>query len=247
MWLCFLLPVDLITLAIRSECFLFHVPFRSQLQEADVQFGTEAHTQNVSDFLFLAIHARNSYLIAFSAQYFISPTTISHTIYATRTIKAGEEITIAYVSPFRTWAARQRYLQMAYNFTCTCSRCQKGEAADEQLRKITDFQALLGDWSPVSPSATPCEIPSVKLAEQLIRIYNDLGLEGWLDYAYGNAALMYNSIGGVRGAEKHAKMAAESARLRYDPASGDEAAWKTFEKDVRGHWSWMARKGNTYH
>lgn len=148
------------------------------------------------------------------------------------------------MSPFRTYAARQKYLQKAYNFTCSCSRCQDGKTADEQLRKITDFQAILGDWTPVSPSAGPSNTPSIKLAEQLIRIYNDLGLEGWLDYAYGNAALMYNSIGGARGAKKYAKLAAESAKLRYDPAIGDVAAWTTFEADVRWHWSWMARKQN---
>ncbi|KAJ9608197.1 hypothetical protein H2200_007185 [Cladophialophora chaetospira] len=178
-----------------------------------------------------------------NAQYYLTPDTLSHTIHATRPIQPNEEITISYTTPFRSYAQRQEYLKTAYDFTCSCSRCQKGEEADEPLHEINRIQSILGDWIPRDPStSTESSAPSVRLAEQLIRLYQSLGLEGWLDYAYGNAALMYNSIGSIRGAKKYAHLAAESAKLRYGPESGDVAAWKTFEGDTQGHWSWMIRK-----
>ncbi|KAL8335699.1 hypothetical protein RB598_009740 [Gaeumannomyces tritici] len=50
------------------------------------------------------------------------------TIHATRPIKAGEELTIAYVM-FETTAVRQATLKAIYGFTCTCPVCSKPEPA----------------------------------------------------------------------------------------------------------------------
>jgi hypothetical protein len=101
---------------------------------------------------------------------------------------------------------------------------------------------VLGDWDDHSTAPASTSTPSIKQAENLIRQYLSLGLEGFLDYAYGHAALMYNSVGSVRGARKYAKLAAESARLKYGPESADVGVWRALEADVMGHWSWMVRR-----
>lgn len=79
----------------------------------------------------------------------------------------------------------------------------------------------------------------------LVKLYKEEGLDAFLDDAYGHAALMYNSVGSVRGAKKYAKLAAEASKLKYgfDGAGLDKAReWEGIARDPKGHGSWGRRK-----
>lgn len=76
----------------------------------------------------------------------------------------------------------------------------------------------------------------------LVRLYQDEGLEAFLDTAYGHAALTYNAVGSARGAKKYAKLAAEAAVLKYGPEAPGLEDWGKLVRDPMGHSSWRRRK-----
>lgn len=55
------------------------------------------------------------------------------TMRALRDLKAGEELTLAYVSPFRDLNERLVHLWRTWGFVCTCQRCQ-----NQQMEKIME-------------------------------------------------------------------------------------------------------------
>ncbi|KAG5926247.1 hypothetical protein E4U42_003487 [Claviceps africana] len=60
-----------------------------------------------------------------------------HTVHALRDIRAGEEITITYIPPFKNYQARQRELQERFKFTCSCGLC----SLPEEQREVNDRRA----------------------------------------------------------------------------------------------------------
>lgn len=163
---------------------------------------------------------------------------LTHIVRAARPIAQDEEITISYSTPYHPYNVRQEYLQEAFRFTCTCSRCQKGEATDQSLIEIHDLQQSLGNWAADSQA-------SVKQAERLVKVYLEEELDGFLDFAYGHAALTYNSMGSHRGTVKYAQLAAEAAALKYGPQSSDVKTWMDLMSDPMAHSSWRRRKDQT--
>lgn len=86
----------------------------------------------------------------------------------------------------------------------------------------------------------------MKKAEQLVQLYEAEGLQGFMDLAYGHAALTYNGVGSLRGAKKYAGLAAEATWLKYGfDANGKTKVeeWEAFASDPMGHATWRARKG----
>lgn len=172
-----------------------------------------------------------------SAQYYVEPGILTHFVHAVRPISKDEEITISYSTPYHPYTVRQEYLLNAFRFTCTCSRCMKGEATDQSLVEIHDLQQSLGNWAADSTA-------SVKQAERLVKVYLEEELDGFLDFAYGHAALTYNSVGSVRGTVKYAKLAAEAAALKYGPGSKDVRTWMELVEGPMEHSSWRRRRRN---
>jgi len=180
--------------------------------------------------------ARINHDCAPNAIFQINSSTLTHTVRATRPIGMDEEITIAYINPLEPFAKRQRYLSSSFGFKCTCSRCLRGKAADAALAEITALEESLSQW------ADPISGASIKQAERLIEIHQEEGLEGYLDPAHCLAALMYNSVGSLRGVEKYVKLCVEGIELRLGPWAEDLSAWREMMDDPRRHWSWMRRK-----
>ncbi len=173
---------------------------------------------------------------------------LTHYVYAVRPIKKDEELTISYAPPLRLHADRQQYFQSTFQFTCSCPRCSPEthshhphrtiEDSDKATQDIIALQWALGQW-------TSNTTASIKKAEMLVKLYKEEGLDAFLDDAYGHAALMYNSVGSVRGAKKYAKLAAEASKLKYgfDGAGLDKAReWEGIARDPKGHGSWGRRK-----
>jgi hypothetical protein len=129
---------------------------------------------------------------------------------------------------------RLQHLLDTFHFTCSCSRCLEGDSSDAVLSEINSLQQILGDWNPES-EATP------KKAKKLIQLYEEEGLEGFLDTAYGYAALTYNAVGDARGAKKYAGLAADAIALREGPGAPDFRTWKEMIENPEGHWSWRRR------
>lgn len=66
---------------------------------------------------------------------------------ATRTIKAGEEITIAYATLYNTASVRQEDLKRRYQFECKCETCSlepaKLKESDERRKRIASLNATV--------------------------------------------------------------------------------------------------------
>lgn len=173
---------------------------------------------------------------------------LTHYVHAVRPIEKDEEITISYAPPLRLHADRQQYFQSVFQFTCTCPRCSPSshnhqrtiEDSDKATQDIVNLQWELSQWTPDSTA-------SVKKAEMLVNLYKAEGLDGFLDLAYGHAALTYNGVGSVRGAKKYANLAVEATRLKYGfDATGMEKVkeWEDFASDPTSHSTWRRRKAS---
>ena len=169
-----------------------------------------------------------------SAQYYLDPTLLTHFVHITRPIKEGEEITISYTSPLESMDIRQQHLEHGFHFRCTCPRCTDHEKTDATLQQIQNMQKALNDWS-TSSTGSP------KLAEKLLEVYRQEGLEGFMDVPYGFAALAFNAIGDVEKAEEFARSAEELILLKDGEWVPNLQIWKDLSSDPKGHWSFKRR------
>jgi hypothetical protein len=72
-------------------------------------------------------------------------------------------------------------------------------------------------------------------------LHRDEGLEGFMDLAYGFAALAYSGEGDEDGARRYAEMAKQAVLMKDGVWSANLRIWEELLGDVRGHWSWMRR------
>lgn len=169
-----------------------------------------------------------------NAQYVIDWEMLSHTVHTTREIEEGEEITIAYTSPLEKAQLRREKMKEGFGFECSCARCTKSKESNAVLDEIMHLQHELSNWS-ASSRASP------ETAERLIHLYEQEGLQGFLDIPYGHAALAANAAGNIEAARSWARKA-KIAVLRKD---GKDASalqvWESLLADARGHWSFARR------
>lgn len=185
-----------------------------------------------------------------NAMYQVDSLLLTHTVHTTRELTVDEEITISYLDPFSPAASRKAYLQDAFGFECTCRRCADPVADDAKLAEIRRLEAILGDWDTQpreSESGQPQWYDYTDLAEELIALYEGMGLQGFMNTAYGHAALAYNSVGESGRATMYARRALEVARIRHGTKKGGSRAvgvWEEFLEDgAWKHWSWRRRMG----
>ncbi|KIW72320.1 hypothetical protein PV04_00523 [Phialophora macrospora] len=188
--------------------------------------------------------SRYNHACAPNAQYFLSANMFTHYVHAVRPIEKDEEITISYAPPLRLHADRQKYFQSIFQFTCTCPRCSPA-SHNKKHRTVADSDKATQDIVSLQRELSQGTPSSVKKAEKLVDLYKAEGLDGFLDSAYGYAALAYNSVGSTRGAMKYAKLAAEATRLKYgfDEGAGMDKVreWESIARDPMGHPSWRSR------
>ncbi|KAF2704636.1 SET domain-containing protein [Pleomassaria siparia CBS 279.74] len=177
--------------------------------------------------------SRLNHACAPNAQYHLNPKLLTHYVRATRPIALGEEITISYTSPLEPTEMRQQHLQSGFHFTCTCPRCTS-KGTDATLSKMFAMQASLNDWS-VTSDGTP------KLAEELLQLYRQEGLEGFMDVPYGFAALAYNAVGNSKKAVTYAEKAEEAILMKDGVWSPNLRIWEEVMGNAKGHWSYKRR------
>lgn len=99
---------------------------------------------------------------------------------------------------------------------------------------MSSLQTQLNDWSPDS-AASP------EMAEELLELYRDDGLEGFMDVAYGFAALAWNAAGDSEKAISYAKEAKEAILMKDGKWVPNLQLWDEIIKDTKGHWSYRRR------
>ncbi|KAB5528054.1 hypothetical protein GE09DRAFT_1009459, partial [Coniochaeta sp. 2T2.1] len=135
-------------------------------------------------------------------------------IYAhtTRDVADGEELTISYTNPLLYHKDRHEYLS-SFGFTCTCQRCLEHEESDAGLNRVSELVNRL------TASADRREI--VTMAQELMALLEEEGLDGYLDVPYGYAALAYSDLGDRDSARHYAQLAREKTMVRYGPGHPD--------------------------
>lgn len=79
------------------------------------------------------------------------------------------------------------------------------------------------------------------MAEELLQLHRDEGLEGFMDVAYGFAALAYSAVGDEAGAIKYAEKAKEAILMKDGAWSANLRIWEELLENVKSHWSWRRR------
>jgi hypothetical protein len=80
------------------------------------------------------------------------------------------------------------------------------------------------------------------MAEHLLSLYEDEGLQGFMDIPYGFAALAYSAVGDAVRARLHAEKARRAVLMKDGGWAPNMRIWEgMLEEGVEGHWSWMRR------
>ena len=169
-----------------------------------------------------------------NAQYVLDPQLLTHTVRVTRRVAEGEEITIAYTSPLEKVAERQAHLGGGFHFECACERCVDAGRSDGVLDRVNEMQAQLNDWSAGS-------LASPEMAEELVRVYVEEGLEGFLDVPFGFAALAFNAVGMADEARVWAAKARSAVLVKDGEGADALRIWDSLLSDAEGHWSYRRR------
>jgi len=167
--------------------------------------------------------------------------TLTHHVYALRTIYPGEELTISYINGAQPRAARQAHIHGAWGFRCECSACSRAERdsaeSDARVAQITALHTVLEDYGADS-NASP------EMAEELVQLYERERLEAPMAIAYGLAAVEYAGVGDEHGAMRNARLAIEAGLLFAGPEYVEASGMTEMLKDPKSHWSWMWRARN---
>ncbi|KAF2622128.1 SET domain-containing protein [Macroventuria anomochaeta] len=169
-----------------------------------------------------------------NSQYVLDPELLTHTVRVMRRIPKGEEITIAYTSPLEQAADRQARLVDGFHFECRCRRCVDGARSDAVLNRINELQGQLNDWSAASRAGP-------EMAEELVQMYVQEGLEGFLDVPFGFAALACNAVGTVEEARVWAAKARSAVLMKDGKGADALRIWNSLLSDAEGHWSFRRR------
>ncbi|KAF4811085.1 SET domain-containing protein 5 [Colletotrichum siamense] len=165
---------------------------------------------------------------------------LAHRLWAVRDIAAGEEITISYFDPIQTLRERQRYAKETLGFECACSHCQAApkfaELSDDRINEIHLLQGYLEtrEIAPAEPTA---------MANLLVNLYKQEGLDSYLCKAYAIAAREWNGVGYEYQARSWAYQSFK-AGLVAGSGTGMEEYMMDMESlldGARKHWSWRYR------
>ncbi|CZR64408.1 uncharacterized protein PAC_14306 [Phialocephala subalpina] len=197
-----------------------------------------------------------------------------HTVYASRDINKGEEITITYLSPLKNRKARQKALQESFGFACLCRLCslppEQSQESDRRLEEIHRLDGVIDRLGTEGILVSP--LRTLRYFDQQVRLYNEQGREdvGFAqafvnaaqlaiansDLARGRifaeraASVWKTTIGGdSKQAIKHGALAQDSSKYEL---YGISMKWKTkVDEAPRGlelggfeDWLWKREKPN---
>ncbi|TQN67566.1 SET domain-containing protein 5 [Colletotrichum shisoi] len=165
---------------------------------------------------------------------------LAHKLHAVRDIAAGEEITMSYFDTLQTRLERQQYTQDNLGFECACSQCKiaghLANLSDDRINEIRLLEEYLENRqiAPAEPTA---------MADLLVSLYEQEGLESVIGRAYAIAAREWNGVGHEYQARSWAYRSVKAALI-----SSPETRWDDDLEDMealldgaRKHWSWKYR------
>ncbi|TDZ32388.1 SET domain-containing protein 5 [Colletotrichum spinosum] len=165
---------------------------------------------------------------------------LAHKLYALRDIAVDEEITISYFDTIHTHQERQEYIRENLGFECACKYCRAGsdfiQLSDDRIREILLLESYLEsrEIAPAEPAA---------MAELLVSLYRQEGLDNYMSKAYALAAREWNGLGHEFQARSWAY---ESVKAGLTAGSGSGMEDYVEDMDAlldgaRRHWSWKYR------
>ncbi|KAF9877283.1 hypothetical protein CkaCkLH20_04983 [Colletotrichum karsti] len=178
-----------------------------------------------------------------NVDYWFDPRTLTQRTTAIRDIMPGEELTLSYIDPMQSRAARRERLHSTWGFHCSCHHCMqsrlKTDASDARIEQIALLREEFNDYTPAS-RATP------QMAELLISLYEQEHNWSLLSEAYTLAAIEYNGVGEPWLATKYARLAIEYGLTTLWEGHGDVVEMTKLADDPWSHWSWMLRTRKRY-
>ncbi|KAF6807289.1 hypothetical protein CSOJ01_08258 [Colletotrichum sojae] len=178
-----------------------------------------------------------------NVDYWFDPRTLTQRTTAIRDIMPGEELTLSYIDPMQSRAARRERLHSTWGFHCSCHHCTqsrlKTDASDARIEQIAALREEFNDYTPAS-RATP------QMAELLISLYEQEHNWSLLSEAYTLAAIEYNGVGEPWLATKYARLAIEYGLTTLWEGHGDVVEMTKLAEDPWSHWSWMLRTRKRY-
>ncbi|KAI1747378.1 hypothetical protein F4782DRAFT_552131 [Xylaria castorea] len=172
-------------------------------------FSTGVHDGKSKFQSLFATVARINHSCRPNCAYFFDYNTFAQNVVAVRDIQPGEELSVAYIDPILPQVERRKRLK-AWGFECSCERCSASATqAAESDQNVIEIQGL---WQEVdnyshSSRATPA------MAERLISLYEEEGLQSRVQEAYYRAALEWIGIGEVEKASEHARLCVKYGTL----------------------------------
>lgn len=131
-------------------------------------------------------------------------------MYATRLIKAGEEITVSYIDLHNPRAKRRQYLRASYLFDCGCSYCNLPSA--DAIAQSDLHRSIVASFDPANQSVlrewfrTP-GMPAEGVLSVFIKVHEYFEVEGMHSrYRHRGVVDTIAGVYGTVGDEKNFKM-----------------------------------------
>jgi hypothetical protein len=206
-------------------------------------FGDEDHSLVVPE------TARMNHDCRPNAMYYFDKKTLMHYTHASRTIYAGEEITITYIDPLQTRLRRREAIKRSWGFDCSCSLCSASQSfIRESNRRVVEINKLTKMlMQVVSQNETERKKAMrdvrdtrdvLEIAELLISLYEQERLWASVADGYRLAALCAASVGNNWRAVKWAMRAVETGLIHDGPGDEEVGDVRRLLVNPREHWSW---------
>ncbi|KAK3399493.1 hypothetical protein B0T20DRAFT_436663 [Sordaria brevicollis] len=181
-----------------------------------------------------------------------------------RKIQPGEELSIAYIDPFKPRKERQEWVgryrpspsqtgaggEEEEGGGCPCPSCtglyprithkQHGHPhTSSPSSELAKSDARLAEIEAIRSELRNHESRGVtpEKIEKFLQLHVEEGLETKMAEAYELAATNYNYMGMDRMAKRYADKAVQAAQIEYGRDANDVIAMRIMAGDVRGHWS----------
>jgi len=129
----------------------------------------------------------------------------------------------------------------SWGFACTCSICRQPadhvHASDKRLAEIKRVKEMLNDWTEPRPDRP-------KMAEYLVKLYEQERLHAPIATAYEAAAYAYSVIGDEYNTAKWAGLAVEALTILYGSDHELTQDLETLMLKPREHRTWNFSLGN---
>ncbi|KAI0534918.1 hypothetical protein GGR58DRAFT_29962 [Xylaria digitata] len=200
-------------------------------------FSTGSHDGKSNFQSLFATVSRINHSCRPNCAYFFDSNTFSQNVVAVRDVQPGEELSVAYIDPVLTRSERMRRLK-SWGFECTCERCTANETqvaeSDENVLEMQRLWKELDNYS-ASSRATPA------MAERLISLYNQEGLQSRIQEAHYRAAVEWIGIGEIEKASEHAMICVKYGTLFKGPGRPFIEKMKQLLDSPTSHPHWMFR------